>query len=96
VNRFEWDPPVDPSAMHIPAHVVEMVPAALARENNIMPVALADGVLTIAVDRPGDLDLIEKLQFILGVCDGRIEFVGARESTIRAAVARYYGAAGSA
>jgi hypothetical protein len=96
VNPFEWDPPVDPSALHIPAHVVEMVPAALARENDVMPVALADGVLTLAVARPGDLDLIEKLQFILGVCDPRIEFVGAPASAIRAAVARYYGAAGSA
>jgi type IV pilus assembly protein PilB len=94
VNRFEWVPPVDPSAQHIPAHVVDMVPAALARENDVMPVALAGGVLTVAVARPADLELLEKLRFVLGVCDGQIEFVGARADAIRAAVARYYGGAG--
>jgi hypothetical protein len=41
------------------------VPAALARAENVMPLAMSDGVLTVAVDRPFDFDLIEKLQFIL-------------------------------
>ena len=83
----------DPDFRAIPAHVVESVPAALAREENVMPLARRDGVLTVAVDRPFDFDLIEKLQFILGTCGRSVETVAAPADAIRAAVARYYGEA---
>jgi hypothetical protein len=76
--------------------VVAAVPAALAREENIMPVALADGILTIAVDRPADFALIDKLRFVLGQCGLRIAPVAAPAEAIRAAVARYYGESESA
>jgi type IV pilus assembly protein PilB len=83
----------DPGARSVPAHVVEAVPAALARAENVMPLAMSDGVLTVAVDRPFDFDLIEKLQFILDTCGRSIEPVAAPAEAIRAAVARYYGEA---
>jgi hypothetical protein len=68
VKRFRWDPIPDPDLTAIPAHVIDCVPAALAREENVMPLAMSsDGVLTVAVDRPFDYDLIDKLQFILVV-----------------------------
>jgi hypothetical protein len=66
------------------------VPAALAREESIMPLAMSGDVLTVAVERPCDFDLIEKLQFILGTCGRRIEPVAAPADAIRAAIARYY------
>ena len=96
MNRFRWDPMPDPDLTAIPAHVVDCVPAALARENNVMPLAMSrDGVLTVAVESLLDFDLIEKLQFILGggACGHRIEPVAAPAAAIRAAVARYYGEA---
>jgi type IV pilus assembly protein PilB len=93
VDRFRWDPMPDPDFRAIPAHVVGAVPAALAREENVMPLAMSDGVLTVAVESPFDFDLIEKLQFILGTCGRSIEPVAAPADAIRAAVARYYGEA---
>jgi hypothetical protein len=85
----EW--PFDPSVTNIPAQAVAAVPAELAREENVMPVALADGVLTIAVDRPGDFELIDRLRFVLARCQiRRIDAVPAASNAIRAAIARYY------
>jgi hypothetical protein len=93
VDRFEWDPPFDPGALIIPSDVVAAVPAELARGENVMPLALRGGVLTVAVDRPADFELIDKLRFVLGACGLRVEAVAAPAGAIRAAVERYYGGA---
>jgi hypothetical protein len=97
MDRFRWDPLPDPGAGDIPAHVVSTMPAALARSENVMPLAMNDGVLTVAVESLSDVDLIEKLEFILGTCGRGIEIepVAAPAEVIRAAVARYYGEAGA-
>jgi hypothetical protein len=47
--------------MAIPSYVVAAMATALAREENVMPVALAGRVLTVAVDDPLDFELIDKL-----------------------------------
>ena len=60
-----------------------------------MPLAISDGVLTVAVESLLDFDLIDKRQFIFGTCGRSIEPVAAPADAIRAAVARYYGEAGA-
>jgi type IV pilus assembly protein PilB len=81
---------VDPSLMAIPGYAVAAMPAALAREENVMPVALAGRVLTVAVEDPMDFELVDKLRFI---CNLQVELVAAHANAIRCAVARYYGEA---
>jgi len=73
--------------MAIPSYAVAAMPAALAREDNVMPVALVGRVLTIAVENPMDFELIDKLRFI---CNLQVEPVAASANAIRCAVARYY------
>jgi Type II secretion system (T2SS), protein E, N-terminal domain len=81
---------VDPSLMAIPSYAVAAMPAAMAREENVIPVALAGRVLTVAVEDPMDFELIDKLRF---VCNLQVELVAASANAIRCAVARYYGEA---
>lgn len=76
--------------MAIPGYAVAAMPAALAREENVMPVALAGRVLTVAVEDPMDFELVDKLRFI---CNLQVELVAAHANAIRCAVARYYGEA---
>ena len=52
-----------------------------------MPVALAGRVLTVAVERPLDFELFDKLRFL---CNLEIEPVVASATAIRCAVARHY------
>jgi type IV pilus assembly protein PilB len=79
--------------MAISSYAVTAMPATVAHEENVMPVALADGVLTVAVDRPMDFELVDKLRFI---CNLKIELVMASPTAIRCAVARHYGEASDA
>jgi Type II secretion system (T2SS), protein E, N-terminal domain len=90
IFRHRW---VDPSVVAIASYAVTAMPAAVAREENVMPVALAGGVLTVAVDRPMDFELVDKLRFI---CNLKIELVMASPTAIRCAVARHYGEASDA
>jgi type IV pilus assembly protein PilB len=87
LNGHRW---VDPSLMAIPSYAVAAMPAALARVENVMPVALAGRVLTVAVEDPLDFELIDKVVFI---CNLQVEVVTASPNAIRCAVARYYGEA---
>lgn len=79
---------VDPCVMVIPPEVVACMPAPLARSENVMPVAVDGRVLTIAVDNPLNLELIDKVRFLTGL---EVEIVLAPGNAIRGAVARYYG-----
>jgi type IV pilus assembly protein PilB len=87
LNGHRW---VDPSLMAIPSYAGAAMPAALARVENVMPVALAGRVLTVAVEDPLDFELIDKVVFI---CNLQVEVVTASANAIRCAVARYYGEA---
>jgi type IV pilus assembly protein PilB len=79
---------VDPSVMAIATCAVAAVPATLARDENVMPMALAGRVLTVAITDPLDFELIDKLRFF---CNLEIEIVLASPCAIRCAVARQYG-----
>ncbi|NLE38388.1 MAG: Flp pilus assembly complex ATPase component TadA, partial [Pirellulaceae bacterium] len=79
---------VNLSEVVIPPSVVELVPESVARENFILPLAESSGELQVIVSDPDDLELLEKLRFLL---NKRIEIALAPREDILAAVNRYYG-----
>jgi MshEN domain/Clp amino terminal domain, pathogenicity island component len=75
-------------AVAIPQSALAMVPETVARENCLIPLSFDDGVLRVAVADASDLDLFEKLTFILNYA---IEPVIANRAEILAAIERHYG-----
>ena len=72
----------------IPPAVVELVPESVARENIAIPLAEADGKLTVVVSDPMDYDTFDKLRFIL---NRQIEIALAPREAILDAINRHYG-----
>ncbi|MFT5303693.1 MAG: type IV pilus assembly protein PilB [Mariniblastus sp.] len=56
---------VDLNTVEIPEMVIELMPEAVARENNVLPFAETDRGLKVVMSEPGDVDTVEKLRFIL-------------------------------
>jgi uncharacterized protein (TIGR02996 family) len=79
---------VDLAGITVPPNVVEMLPESVARENVIFPLAYRDDVFLIALSDPGDIDLLQKLQFIM---NRGIEPVPAERQQIVEAINRHYG-----
>jgi type IV pilus assembly protein PilB len=79
---------IDPSVMVIPRAAVECLPAALARGDNVAPISLCGGTLTVAVEDPLNFGLIDKLRYH---CAMPIEAVAADADRIRAVVRWIYG-----
>lgn len=77
-------------ARTIPAAIIERIPAAVARENRVVPVALAGDTLTVVGVNAGDIGLADKLRFIL---NKNVRIVAATEASVLAAIRRYYGSA---
>lgn len=61
-HRMEF---VDLTQVDIPESVVELMPEAVARENNVIPLAETDRGLKVLMSDPDDVDTVEKLRFIL-------------------------------
>lgn len=61
-HRMEF---VDLTKVDIPEMVVELMPEAVARENNVIPLAETDRGLKVLMSDPDDVDTVEKLRFIL-------------------------------
>lgn len=83
---FRKDPEVDAAA---PAAAL---PLSFLRAKLLVPVAAADGVLTVAMADPLDADAREAVAKATGK---RIEVVAGTEEEIREAIERGYGEAGS-
>jgi type IV pilus assembly protein PilB len=79
---------VDLSEVRIPAAVIELVPESVARENVVLPLEEDDGKLTVIVSNPNDLDVIDKLRFIL---NKRLDIAVAPKESILEAINRCYG-----
>lgn len=79
---------VNLSEVTIPPSVVELVPESVARENVAIPLAEADGTLTVIVSDPMDYDTFDKLRFIL---NRQIEISLAPREAILEAINRHYG-----
>ncbi|MFM8579162.1 MAG: GspE/PulE family protein [Planctomycetaceae bacterium] len=74
--------------MEIPGDVVGLVPESVARENTIIPLSIEGSTVRIATTDPADLDIQEKLQFIL---NRTVEQVLAVREEIIEAINRSYG-----
>ena len=79
---------VDLAAMAVPQDVVELLPESVARENTIFPLAEEGNRLRLVTSDPTDMDLQEKLRFIL---NRDIEMSLAPRGQIVEAINRHYG-----
>tara|TARA_Y100001934_G_scaffold103130_1_gene126785 strand:+ start:6288 stop:7976 length:1689 start_codon:yes stop_codon:yes gene_type:complete len=82
---------IDLDGVTLEDETVQQVPRHIVKQNNIIPVFFSEGVLTIAVSDPSDLDLMDRLNHQLKV-DG-IEYRVATQEQIDALVNQYYGGA---
>jgi hypothetical protein len=78
---------LDLTDIQVPPAIIELIPASVARENLVLPIALNEGVLTVAMANP-DEETIQKLQFILNRV---LHPVLALREQILPAIDRYYG-----
>jgi len=79
---------VDLSAMEIPQSVIGMIPESVARENVVIPVALVDERLRVAMSNAMDLDVIDKLRFMT---NRDVDPVVSDKEAIQTAINRHYG-----
>jgi type IV pilus assembly protein PilB len=85
-------PAVDLASYLIKPEVVQLVPEALARKHNIMPVFKIGESLTVAMDDPLNFFALDELRL---KTKHEIKTVVAGETSIRQAIDQYYGAAGT-
>ena len=88
--QMEW---IDLSTMVIPPDVIETICAEDAHRFKVVPVALAETGLVVAVSDPLDIDAIDSLRFLLQ-CE--LELVCSSPDKIREALIKYYGTADQA
>ena len=79
---------VNLNKVDIPESVVELMPEAVARENNVLPIAVDGNSLQVVMSEPGDVETTEKLRFIL---NRDVRVVLGTRSSITAAINRVYG-----
>ena len=73
----------DLSQYYIPDEVIELVPADFVKQNGIVPIKNTDGVLTVAMSDPSNLEAIDSLAYQL---KADIQVVLAPESQIQNAI----------
>jgi hypothetical protein len=71
-----------------PPHVLELIPAAVARENLVLPLRLDGETLYVAAADPDNLLVADKLTFIL---NKKVRLVGYPRHDIQSAINRHYG-----
>jgi type IV pilus assembly protein PilB len=79
---------MDLTGMVVSQDVIELLPESVARENSIFPLAEVGSVLQVATSDPGDMELQEKLRFIL---NRDVEMSLAPRQQIVEAINRHYG-----
>lgn len=79
---------IDLEHLEIPNGVIELVPESVARENVVIPVAMDNDRLTVASANPMNLEVVDKLRFIL---NRDIEMAQGNKDAILAAINRHYG-----
>ncbi|MFV0443135.1 MAG: GspE/PulE family protein [Planctomycetaceae bacterium] len=77
--------------LEIPSSLIEMVPESVARENVVIPVAMEGEKLIVASTNPMNLEVLDKLRFIL---NKDIDMAMAPKEAINAAINRSYGQGG--
>lgn len=79
---------VDLSTLEIPAAVLQMIPAGFCRQNSLIPIALFEDVLTVAVADPYDMACLDRLRELVGC---QVEMAVALPADIEISLARHYG-----
>eukprot|EP00456_Euglypha_rotunda_P086693 TRINITY_DN879_c0_g1_i1.p1 TRINITY_DN879_c0_g1~~TRINITY_DN879_c0_g1_i1.p1 ORF type:complete len:565 (-),score=145.43 TRINITY_DN879_c0_g1_i1:1615-3309(-) len=79
---------VDIASMEIPQSVIALIPESVARENIVIPLAMVDERLRVAMSNAMDLDVIDKLRFMT---NRDIDPVGATKESIQTSINRHYG-----
>jgi type IV pilus assembly protein PilB len=79
---------MDLTGMTVPQEVIELLPESVARENTIFPLSEMGSVLRLATSDPSDMELQEKLRFIL---NRDVEMSLAPRGQIVEAINRHYG-----
>ena len=79
----------DLTGISVPQEVIDLLPESVARENNIFPLAESGGTLRVATSDPTDMDIQEKLRFIL---NREVELSLSPREQIVEAINRHYGA----
>ena len=81
---------VDLRAINIDPEALNMVPMEIAKRYNVLPFALHDNILTMAVANPNDLIIFEQIRSMLS-SDVEVRLKVASESDISRAVDEFYG-----
>jgi len=81
---------VDLTGAIVPREVVDLLPESVARENSIFPLEEAGSALRLVTSDPSDMDLQDKLRFIL---NRDVELAVAPRQQIIEAINRHYGLA---
>lgn len=79
----------DLSAIDVPETALRKLPASVAKKHNVLPIELRGQILTLAMNDPTDLNVIDEIQFTTGVT---VRPALALESQIRKAIRHYYDA----
>jgi type IV pilus assembly protein PilB len=82
---------VDLGGMVLADETVQQMPRHIVKKYNVVPVFYQDGVLTVALSDPSDLDLMDSLQHQLKVAT--VDFRVATEEQIDALIQKYYSTA---
>lgn len=80
---------VDLEGLEVAHSVVDMVPQEQCRENHVMPIDMFDGILTIAISDPLDLQALDSIRFVINC---QVQPVLATREAIDAAIEKYYSA----
>ena len=83
-------PYVDLAKIHVDPHVLDLVPEEVARALKVLPIALKDHILIVAMSDPQDIRTIDQLRRLTGL---GIEPMVAEEERILRAIDAYYKAA---
>jgi type IV pilus assembly protein PilB len=81
-------PSVELNGMDVDEAVVKIIPADIARKYTIFPVTKAGATVTVAMTDPTNVFAMDDVKFMTGY---KVEPVVASETSIRAAIDRYYG-----
>ena len=79
---------IELDSMEIAPSVIELVPESVARENVVIPLALEDDSLRVAISDPMKYEVLDKLRFIL---NRDIKVAMAPHEAIQTAINRHYG-----
>jgi type IV pilus assembly protein PilB len=80
---------IDLEHLEIPKEVVDMVSPSVAQVYRIVPVSFEDGVLTVAMADPLNVNAIDDLRFMLN-CE--VSGAVSNEGAVNEAIEKYYGA----